>query len=317
MWLDLTRLVNNERKDDMAVTNKRLQMLQLAVPNTQRALLWESARVYYVIRTGNQTGGIEATAKATPKGGGGNKPWNPCVHVPKRKPKEEKLSINEDLHGMINKLEPRADRHKAAPIEALYGRKYRITLLGLKLGISLTKAQKSIHETTEKFCSKQSLGSHTFHVSKLKKCMADEPLAIPLDEIQIDEKLHFIEEPIEIMDRELTIPDIKAEMETTLQWLVPIATNTAKGGLMRFAITGAWRELCESMEAAGYFDEVIEMHDAYLLSNKHQCFGAIAACALPWLKSLPLQHASFIMSEEASLIALNSLYQVLSLEDVA
>ncbi|GJR38900.1 putative reverse transcriptase domain-containing protein [Tanacetum coccineum] len=43
----------------------------------------------------------------------------------------------------------------------------------------------------------------TFHVSKLKKCMADEPLAIPLDEIQIDEKLHFIEEPIEIIDREV------------------------------------------------------------------------------------------------------------------
>ncbi|GJV10586.1 putative reverse transcriptase domain-containing protein [Tanacetum coccineum] len=34
----------------------------------------------------------------------------------------------------------------------------------------------------------------TFHVSKLKKCMAEEPLAIPLDEIQVDDKLHFIEE---------------------------------------------------------------------------------------------------------------------------
>ncbi|GJW11011.1 putative reverse transcriptase domain-containing protein [Tanacetum coccineum] len=43
----------------------------------------------------------------------------------------------------------------------------------------------------------------TFHVSNLKKCMADEPLAIPLDEIQIDDKLHFIEEPVEIMDREV------------------------------------------------------------------------------------------------------------------
>ncbi|GKE41395.1 putative reverse transcriptase domain-containing protein [Tanacetum coccineum] len=43
----------------------------------------------------------------------------------------------------------------------------------------------------------------TFHVSKLKKCMADEPLAIPLDEIQVDDKLNFIEEPIEIMDREV------------------------------------------------------------------------------------------------------------------
>nr|GEZ08097.1 putative reverse transcriptase domain-containing protein [Tanacetum cinerariifolium] len=43
----------------------------------------------------------------------------------------------------------------------------------------------------------------TFYVSKLKKHMADEPLAIPLDEIQVDDKLNFIEEPIEIMDREV------------------------------------------------------------------------------------------------------------------
>nr|GFC39238.1 putative reverse transcriptase domain-containing protein [Tanacetum cinerariifolium] len=33
--------------------------------------------------------------------------------------------------------------------------------------------------------------------------MADEPLAIPLDAIQVDEKLNFIEEPVEIMDREV------------------------------------------------------------------------------------------------------------------
>ncbi|GJX27515.1 putative reverse transcriptase domain-containing protein [Tanacetum coccineum] len=43
----------------------------------------------------------------------------------------------------------------------------------------------------------------TFHVSNLKKCFSDEPLAILLDEIQIDDKLNFIEEPIEIMDREV------------------------------------------------------------------------------------------------------------------
>nr|GEU98777.1 hypothetical protein [Tanacetum cinerariifolium] len=43
----------------------------------------------------------------------------------------------------------------------------------------------------------------TFYVSKLKKCMADEPLAIPLDEIQVNDKLNFIEELIEIIDREV------------------------------------------------------------------------------------------------------------------
>ncbi|GKF20876.1 hypothetical protein Tco_0069514, partial [Tanacetum coccineum] len=42
-----------------------------------------------------------------------------------------------------------------------------------------------------------------FHVSNFKKCYADEPLAISLDEIQIDDKLNFIEEPVEIMDREV------------------------------------------------------------------------------------------------------------------
>ncbi|KAI3776128.1 hypothetical protein L1987_45891 [Smallanthus sonchifolius] len=40
----------------------------------------------------------------------------------------------------------------------------------------------------------------TFHVSNLKKCLSDETLIIPPDEIHIDDKLHFIEEPIEISD---------------------------------------------------------------------------------------------------------------------
>ncbi|GJY94077.1 putative reverse transcriptase domain-containing protein [Tanacetum coccineum] len=44
---------------------------------------------------------------------------------------------------------------------------------------------------------------NTFHVSNLKKCLSDEDLIIPFDEVRIDEKLHFIEEPIEIMDREV------------------------------------------------------------------------------------------------------------------
>ncbi|GJZ75283.1 hypothetical protein Tco_0639748 [Tanacetum coccineum] len=43
----------------------------------------------------------------------------------------------------------------------------------------------------------------SFHVLNLKKCFVDEPLAIPFDEIQIDDKLNFIEEPVKIMDREV------------------------------------------------------------------------------------------------------------------
>nr|GEX99544.1 putative reverse transcriptase domain-containing protein [Tanacetum cinerariifolium] len=42
---------------------------------------------------------------------------------------------------------------------------------------------------------------NTFYVSNLKKCQADEPLAVLLDGLHLDDKLHFIEEPVEIVDR--------------------------------------------------------------------------------------------------------------------
>nr|GEW53146.1 reverse transcriptase domain-containing protein [Tanacetum cinerariifolium] len=44
---------------------------------------------------------------------------------------------------------------------------------------------------------------NTFHVSNLKKCLSDEPLAISLDELHIDDKLRFVEEPVEVMDCEV------------------------------------------------------------------------------------------------------------------
>nr|GEU75889.1 putative reverse transcriptase domain-containing protein [Tanacetum cinerariifolium] len=57
----------------------------------------------------------------------------------------------------------------------------------------------------------------TFHVSNLKKCLTDEPLAVSLDEVHIDDKLCFVEEPVEFMDREVKrlkqshIPIIKVQ----------------------------------------------------------------------------------------------------------
>ncbi|GJW98960.1 putative reverse transcriptase domain-containing protein [Tanacetum coccineum] len=73
-----------------------------------------------------------------------------------------------------------------------------------------------VQETTEKVLEKvgavayklelpQELSRvhNTFHVSNLKKCFADEPLAVPLDGLHIDDKFHFVEEPVEIMDHEV------------------------------------------------------------------------------------------------------------------
>ncbi|GJT41766.1 hypothetical protein Tco_0941631 [Tanacetum coccineum] len=60
---------------------------------------------------------------------------------------------------------------------------------------------------------------NTFHVSNLKKCHADEPLAVPLDGLHFDDKLQFVEEPIEITDHEVKrlkrshIPLVKGSRE--------------------------------------------------------------------------------------------------------
>ncbi|GJR88626.1 hypothetical protein Tco_0212637 [Tanacetum coccineum] len=43
----------------------------------------------------------------------------------------------------------------------------------------------------------------TFHVSNLKKCLSDESLVIPKKELRLDDKLNFVEELVEIMDREV------------------------------------------------------------------------------------------------------------------
>ncbi|GJW33262.1 putative reverse transcriptase domain-containing protein [Tanacetum coccineum] len=44
---------------------------------------------------------------------------------------------------------------------------------------------------------------NTFHVSNLKRCYSDEPLAVPLEGLHIDDKLRFVEEPVEIIDQEV------------------------------------------------------------------------------------------------------------------
>ncbi|GJR13767.1 reverse transcriptase domain-containing protein [Tanacetum coccineum] len=60
---------------------------------------------------------------------------------------------------------------------------------------------------------------NTFHVSNLKKCLSDESLVIPIKELQLDDKLNFVEEPVEVMDREIKqlkrsrIPIIKVRWE--------------------------------------------------------------------------------------------------------
>ncbi|GJS04837.1 putative reverse transcriptase domain-containing protein [Tanacetum coccineum] len=63
----------------------------------------------------------------------------------------------------------------------------------------------------------------TFHVSNLKKCLADPTLQVPLDEIQVDAKLNFVKEPMEILERELK------ELKRSRIAIVKVRWNSKRG----------------------------------------------------------------------------------------
>ncbi|GKC81134.1 putative reverse transcriptase domain-containing protein [Tanacetum coccineum] len=150
------------------------------------------------------------------------------------------FSYNNSYHASI----------KAAPFEALYGRKCRSPVCWAKVRDVQLTGPEIIHETTEKIVQIQQclqaarnqqrsyanvrqkplefqVGDHVmlkvvgpvaytlelpeelsnvhsaFHVSNLKKCLSDESLVIPMKELRLDDKLNFVEEPIEIIDRKV------------------------------------------------------------------------------------------------------------------
>ncbi|GJX57353.1 putative reverse transcriptase domain-containing protein [Tanacetum coccineum] len=108
---------------------------------------------------------------------------------------------------------------KAASFEALYGQKCRSPVCWAEKGVVHFGKQRKLNpryvgpfKVLEKFGSiayklelppELSRVHNTFHVSNLKKCYSDEPLVIPLEGLHIDDKLRFMEEPIEIMDQEV------------------------------------------------------------------------------------------------------------------
>nr|GEY63751.1 putative retrotransposon protein [Tanacetum cinerariifolium] len=105
------------------------------------------------------------------------------------------FSYNNSYHASI----------KATPFEALYGRKCRSPICWTKVGEVQVLVLERVGDVAYKLDLPEELSKvhNTFHVSNLKKCYVDERLAVPLNGLHFDEKLHFVEEPVEIMDSEV------------------------------------------------------------------------------------------------------------------
>ncbi|GJT06669.1 reverse transcriptase domain-containing protein [Tanacetum coccineum] len=75
----------------------------------------------------------------------------------------------------------------------------------------------------------------TFHVSNLKKCLSDESLVIPLKELWLDDKLNFVEEPIEIMDRE--VKQLRQSRIPIVKHLKSVPLRAISCSIIRLAIS--------------------------------------------------------------------------------
>ncbi|GJV55526.1 putative reverse transcriptase domain-containing protein [Tanacetum coccineum] len=143
------------------------------------------------------------------------------VHIPL-----VEFSYNNSYHSSV----------RCAPFEALYGRKCRSPVIWAEVGEELSVGDYVLIKVLPwkcvvRFRKKRKLAPRfvgtfeiikkigpvayqldlpkelnsvhdTFHVSNLKKCLPDLTLQVPLDEIQVYAKLNFVEEPMEILERE-------------------------------------------------------------------------------------------------------------------
>nr|GFB47859.1 putative reverse transcriptase domain-containing protein [Tanacetum cinerariifolium] len=140
------------------------------------------------------------------------------------------FSYNNSYHATI----------KATPFKALYGRKDRVMLKVspwkgvVRFGkqgklnpryVGPFKVLERIGDVAYKLDLPEELRKvhNTFHVSNLNKCHADEPLVVPLDGLYFDDKLKFMEEPVEIVDREVK------QLKQSRIPLVKIQWNSKRG----------------------------------------------------------------------------------------
>nr|GEU80432.1 putative reverse transcriptase domain-containing protein [Tanacetum cinerariifolium] len=143
-----------------------------------------------------------------------------CIYISKLKPHEENYTTHDLELGAVISRKDGIDTYqlpliefsynnsyhasiKAAPFEALYGRKKRGQLNPRYIGPF--KILERIGPVAYKLELPEEISNihNTFHISNLNKCLSNESLSIPMKELRLDDKLNFVKEPMKIMDREI------------------------------------------------------------------------------------------------------------------
>nr|GEX38764.1 putative reverse transcriptase domain-containing protein [Tanacetum cinerariifolium] len=151
---------------------------------------------------------------------------------------------NWDVHLLLVKFSYNNSYHssvRCVPFEALYGRKCRSLIMWTEKGVvRFRKKWKLAPRFVGPFEIVEKVGHvayrldlpeelndvyDTFHVSNLKKCLADPTLQVPLDEIQVDDKLNFMKEPVEILEREREFKKLKRSRTA----IVKVQWNSKRG----------------------------------------------------------------------------------------
>ncbi|GJR19886.1 hypothetical protein Tco_0968413 [Tanacetum coccineum] len=166
-------MINSRSNNNYRNTNNRYNNRQHRTRLSQRA---EAGRAYDVTPSENGSQGLHvdpAKIEAVKNWTSPTTPIEICQRITSARDSTKKLRQCKD----------------DSPLEFQVGDRVMLKVSPLAYKLKLPKELSSIH--------------NTFHVSNLKKCLSDESLIIPIKELQLDDKLNFVEEPVEVMDREI------------------------------------------------------------------------------------------------------------------
>ncbi|GJS79263.1 hypothetical protein Tco_0729144 [Tanacetum coccineum] len=132
----------------------------------------------------------------------------------------------------------------------------------------------------------------TFHVSNQKKCLAEGDVVVPLDEIQLDDKLHVIEEPVEVVDREET------RLKDVASFLAAAAEEKQKRGHVLSYLTMGWsKKMGKQLEGHIYYEKAnrakSKEYQGLAGNFRLLVFDIINWYQSPWLTEMQMQKKKY------------------------